>query len=297
MDVITAPPALPDRPHDANKVSAGRVLVVGGSRDMAGAPAMAGLGALRAGAGLVRVAVPESLQRAVASYAPEFTSAGLPEEPGGTLGESALETLGPMAQAWDVVVLGPGLGRSPGTGPLIRTFTSTVDRPLVLDADGLYAWNERVAELRARSAPTVLTPHEGEAARLLGSTSADIRADRRAAAARLAKESGAVVVLKGPDTIVTDGETLYVNPTGGPVLATGGTGDVLAGAAGALLAQAAAHAMTPFQATCIAVYVHGAAADHVAAGRDRGLLATELAGGIPDALAALRAGGDAGTSP
>lgn len=288
MDLRTDPPLLPDRPRDANKVTAGRVLVVGGSRDMAGAPAMAGLGALRAGAGLVRLAVPRGIQATVAGYRCETTTAGLPELETGALSAEAYPEMLALAEGWDAVVLGPGLGRDEQTGEAVRTFSQDVHGPTLLDADALFAWNLRLEQLSGREAPTVLTPHEGEAARLLGITSEEVRADRQAAAARMATAADAIVVLKGPGTVVTDGTQLFVNQTGGPALATGGTGDVLAGVIGAFVALGTQTDLDAFGAACLGVHVHGAAADAVAGERDRGMLATELAGGIPDVLAALR---------
>jgi NAD(P)H-hydrate epimerase len=288
MRRVKDPPRLPARPKDANKVTVGCVLVVGGSPELVGAPAMAGLGALRAGAGLVKVAVPNGIQPTVAGYRPETTTLGLPQTRGGVLGAAALPVLADRVRDWDAVVLGPGAGRTRATLGLIVRLALDAPRPLLLDADGLFAFNDRTALLRKRKAPTVITPHEGEAARLLGTTSADVRADRVAAAVKLATSCNAVVVLKGPGTLVTDGERLYRNASGGPVLASGGTGDVLAGIGGALLAQMDAHRHDAFQAACAAVFVHGDAADRVAGRRDRGFLATELADGVPDAIFALR---------
>lgn len=296
MKILTAPPPLPDRPLDANKVSAGRVVIVGGSRDMVGAPALAALGAHRAGAGLVRIAVPVSLQPLVAAFRPESTTAGLPEDAAGSVATSALAELLARTSGWDAVVLGPGIGRTPGTGEVVRTFPGEMSLPLVLDADGLFAFNGCVETLRSRKAPVVLTPHEGEAARLLGLTSAQVRAGRADAARTLAQASGAVVVLKGPGTLVCDGTRLYVNSSGGPALSTGGTGDVLAGVIGALLAQTAHTGFDAFEAACVGVHVHGAGADAVSQGRDRGLFASELAAGIPDALRALRSGSGSGAA-
>ena len=251
---------------------------------MSGAPALAGLGALRAGAGLVKVAVPGEIQSTVAGYRPELITQGLPQTRGGALGAGALPVLRTLVADWDAVVLGPGMGRAPSTLSLVRTFTREVDLPLVLDADALFAFRGDLARLKKRKAPTVLTPHEGEAARLSETTSDDIRSDRPAAAGALAEASNAVIVLKGPGTLVTDGARLYRNTTGGPVLATGGSGDVLSGVIAALLASG----LDALGAGCAGAYVHGLAADKVAGRRDRGLLASELADGIPDALLALR---------
>jgi len=291
VERIDEPPFLPPRANDANKVTTGRVLVVGGSRSLAGAPAMAGLGALRAGAGLVKIAVPGSIQDLVAGFHPEATTTGLPENPEGGLGTAAIETLRTLVAGWDAVVLGPGAGRHAATLRVVREFALGAQRPLVMDADGLFAWNEQLEALRARSAPVVLTPHEGEAARLLGVTSEAVRTDREAAAMQIARSSGHVAVLKGPGTLVTDGTRMFRNRTGGPVLASGGTGDVLAGIAGAFLAQMETNGLDAFESACLAVHVHGAAADLLAQTIDRGVLATEIAAAVPRALAErVRAG-------
>jgi NAD(P)H-hydrate epimerase len=290
MERLTDPPRIPPRPNVANKVSAGRVLVVGGSLSLRGAPALAALGALRAGAGLVQVAVPEVVQDTVAGYRPETTTVGLPATPGGALGEAALAALRELAPTWDAVVLGPGAGRLKATLDLMRSFTLWVKRPLVLDADALFAFNGELAVLKERTHPTVITPHEGEAARLLGTTSDVVRLGREAALERLAIESGAVAVLKGPGTLVGDGMRIFQSDTGGPALATGGTGDVLAGVVGAFLARAERADIDAFTAACAAVHVHGASADAVAGGRRAGLLASELAAGIPDALREVEGG-------
>lgn len=282
------PPRVPARPTDANKVTVGRVLVVGGSPAMAGAPALAGLGALRGGAGLVRIAVPEGIQATVAGFWPEATTLGLPQTRAGALGRAALDAVRQLVNAWDAVVLGPGLGRNVSTQELVRSLVRSVTKPLVLDADALFALIDHGAEIAGREAPTVITPHEGEAARLLGTESEAVRADREAAVAELVAQTGAVAVLKGPGTLVCNGEEIYANDTGGPALATGGTGDVLAGLCAALLAGMAQHELSPFGCACAAVHAHGAAADAMAGDNDRGVLAGELAAGIPDALRALQ---------
>lgn len=287
MERIQIRPRLSPRANDTNKVTAGRVLVVGGSRNMAGAPALCGLAALRAGAGLVKIAVPGSIQPTVAGFRPEAVTAGLPELDSGGLGTTALETLLTLADEWDAIVVGPGAGRSPGTLKVMRRFAAVVDRPLVIDADGLFAWNERLEELTSRPEATVLTPHEGEAARLLGRSSADIRADREGVAQEIAERSGAIVVLKGPGTLVTDGDRLYENETGGPGLATAGTGDVLGGIIAALVAQRAASGQDVFEAAAAAVHVHGLAGDALSQTTDRGILASDIAHALPQALAQI----------
>jgi NAD(P)H-hydrate epimerase len=264
------------------------VLVVGGSRDLSGAPALVALGALRAGAGLVRVAVPRSVQGIVAGHRMEALTAGLEEDDDGALVPAALERIRALAEEADVVAIGPGAGRAPGTRRLLRSVVTDVRRPMVVDADALFAWNEDLAALGSRREATVLTPHEGEAARLLGTTAEAIRKDRDGSARRLVQAAagrGAVVaVLKGNRTIVTDGERTHRNETGGPVLASGGTGDVLCGIVAALMASPEIEA---YEATCIGVWAHGQAALRVASGRDRGILASEVADALPAVLATL----------
>ena len=279
------------RPRGAHKASVGRVLVVGGSRDLTGAPWLSGRGALEAGAGLVRVAVPAGVQRVVAGYGPDLLTAGLVEARDGGLAAGARARVRTLAAAADAVVLGPGAGRSAGTQRLLRTLTLDLALPLVLDADALFAWDGRAAGLASRQAPTVLTPHEGEAARLLGLTPEDVRRDRRGSLAELVRVSGAVVVLKGPGTLVSDGRRVYRCPHGGPVLATGGTGDVLAGVVAALLAEAArAGREDAFTAAATAVEWHARAGDLCARclGRTRGAPASALPSFLAPALSAWR---------
>jgi NAD(P)H-hydrate epimerase len=254
---------------------------------MAGAPALAALGALRAGAGLVRVAVPRGIQPAVAGFRPEATTLGLPEGRDGLLDRAATRVVLAEAEAWDAVVVGPGAGRSANASRVLRVLTSAMPRPLVLDADGLFAWNGRPKALAARAAETVLTPHAGEAARLLRTASREVEADRAAAARAIAEATGGVVVLKGPGTLVCDGERLWQDRSGGPVLASGGTGDLLAGMIGALLANARASGWDAFDAACAAVHVHSLAARFAARGADRGVLASDVADEVPQALATL----------
>ncbi|MBL9087931.1 MAG: NAD(P)H-hydrate dehydratase [Planctomycetia bacterium] len=279
-------PPLPPRPADAHKASVGRVLIVGGSMGMAGAPALAARGALRAGAGLVTVAVPRPVQAIVAGFLPEAMTVGLPCDGEGVLDASADEALRPHLERVHVVVVGPGLGRAPAVEDFVLTLARVVERPLVLDADALYALRGRLAELAARRAPTVLTPHEGEAAQLLGEKPGGAAAPREAWARRIAEAARGIAVLKGPGTLVCDGPRCVRNTTGGPVLATGGTGDVLAGVVAAMLAGLPATGGDAFGAACLAVHVHGRAGDRCAAVRgDRGTLASEVADEVPHAIA------------
>jgi NAD(P)H-hydrate epimerase len=278
---------LPARPRAGHKGSFGHVLVIAGSQGKAGAAALSALGAARSGAGLVTIACPESTNDVLQAKLTEVMTAPVPELASHAFGSQAEKPVLELAAARDVAALGPGIGRAEETRAFVRHVTRALASPLVLDADGLVAFADALAELRARSAPTVLTPHPGEAALLLGATPAEVNRDRPAAARRLAAESGAVVVLKGAATLVAEPDgTLLVNPSGGPALASGGTGDVLTGVIAGLLAQG----LAARDAAALGVYVHGAAADLLAERRfAAGVLAGEVADALPDALRALAA--------
>jgi NAD(P)H-hydrate epimerase len=259
--------------------------VAGASRGKAGAAALAARGAARAGAGLVTIACPRGQSAVLQRASLEAMTAPLAESPRGGFSRAAEPELVALARERSALVLGPGGGRDAEALAALRAFALAAPGPLVLDADGLVAFADGIDALRERRAESVLTPHPGEAAQLLGTTPAAINAARPAFGRELAKRSGAVVVLKGAGTVIASPEgRLAVNPTGGPVLGTGGTGDVLAGVLGALLAQRVA----PFEAACLAAFVHGAAGDLVAARRGaRGALASEIADALPDVLRSL----------
>jgi NAD(P)H-hydrate epimerase len=232
---ITFPPRL----RDANKGDFGHVLVIAGSVGKSGAAALAGMAALRTGAGLVTVASPKSVQPLVAGFAPELMTEPLPETAEGTIAAAAAEKIEKLLEGKSVVVLGPGLSRNPETTELARKLVARCPLPLVLDADGLNAFAGHHAELKSAASPfRVLTPHPGEAARLMGSSTKEIQADRLETARRIASETGSCVVLKGSRTIIAgaSGET-WINTTGNPALAKGGSGDVLSGMIGAALAR------------------------------------------------------------
>jgi NAD(P)H-hydrate epimerase len=273
---------LPARTATSTKFTSGTVVVVGGSTGLTGAPTMATLAAQRAGAGYVTVAGPASLELAFATRLLEAMFAGLPEA-GGHLDTDALEAVLARCERASAVVVGPGLGRSPGTQALVRTLVEQVELPLVLDADGLNALGTDFAtSLRRRDAGTVLTPHAGELGRLLGVASADVDRARLDHARRAAREAGAIVVLKGDDTLVAmpDGR-VAVSAGGAPGLATAGTGDVLAGVVGALLARGA----DPDHAVCAAVHAHRRAGR--LAGLQHGdehVIASDVIAALPRAL-------------
>lgn len=277
---------LPLRPADGHKGRFGHVLVAAGSRGKTGAAALAAEGAARAGAGLVTIACPESANAMLQVSCREAMTAPLVESGAGELDSSAADAILELAGERDTLALGPGLGRGAAPRELARRVVRGARVPLVVDADALMAFAGEAEALRERAVPAVLTPHPGEAGALLGSNPAALNRDRVGAALRLAELTGAVVVLKGAATVVADsGGRVRVNPTGGPLLATGGTGDVLTGVVAALLAQG----LEPFAAASAGVFLHGAAGDRLARELGRaGALASDVARALPAAAEALR---------
>jgi hydroxyethylthiazole kinase-like uncharacterized protein yjeF len=238
--------AFPSRPREANKGTFGHVVVIAGSLGKAGAAFLAGIAALRTGAGLVTVACPKSIQATVAGFAPELMTEGLPETSEGSIAIAANGKVDQLLSGKDAVVLGPGLSRNQEAAEFVRQLVARCPLPLVLDADGLNAFDGHYSELKPRgeTAPfRVMTPHPGEAARLLSVSGKEIQADRLEMARRLSRETGFCALLKGSRTIVAgfSGET-WINMTGNPALAKGGSGDVLSGMIAAALARHAASA-------------------------------------------------------
>jgi ADP-dependent NAD(P)H-hydrate dehydratase len=281
LHTVTDVPSLPPRPVDANKGTFGRVLVVAGSRGMSGAAVLCASAALRGGAGLVRLAVPEGILSIVAAANPCYTTAPLPQDVHGRLSAAALPELLELLHGNSVAELGPGLGQSAELGDMLAFVLEQTTEPLVFDADALNMLAGRLGALRKHHGPMVLTPHPGEFARLLGCDIPTVQARRQELAADFARTHGVVVVLKGHGTVVTDGQRVYVNATGNPGMATGGTGDVLGGLIAALLGQK----LEPFAAAQLGVYLHGLAGDLA---RDRlgqaSLIATDLLDFLPQAF-------------
>ncbi len=277
---------VPHRAHDSTKFAAGALLVCGGSTGLTGAPSMAAEAAMRAGAGYVTALVPASLNIVFEQRLLEVMSVPLPDK-GGTLTQPALEVALERTARADALVLGPGLGRTPGTFKLVRRLAAAVTIPLLLDADGLNAHEGRLTQLAEREAATVLTPHAGELARLLETDSSEIAAHRLRCVRDAAARADAVVLLKGDDTIVAapDGRAA-VSRGGAPALATAGTGDVLSGVIGAFLSKG----MDPFHAACAGVFVHARAGRMAAR-----TIGTEgvIAGDVIALLPRARAGEDA----
>jgi ADP-dependent NAD(P)H-hydrate dehydratase / NAD(P)H-hydrate epimerase len=276
---------LPRRGARSTKFSSGQVTVAGGSRGLTGAVRMSSRAAIRAGAGYATVAVPADLEPIFEAGQPEVMSVGCPGGDGCLAPASAKPLLRAFERA-AAGVLGPGLGRDPGSVELAREVLPAIAAPLVLDADGLNAFAGELGRVAEREAPTVLSPHAGELGRLLGRDSEEIAAHRLSAAREAAAAAGAIVVLKGDDTIVTDGERVAVNAVAAPGLATAGTGDVLSGVIAALLARG----LEPFAAACAAVLAHARAGREAAAriGAAESVIAGDVIEAIP---AGLRPGG------
>ena len=243
---------LPDRQPQSHKGDFGKILLLCGSCGYTGAAALAAMGALRCGAGLVYLGVPESIYAIEAVKLTEPVVFPLPDA-GGMLSGDAVPQILDLLPPMDAVLIGPGLGQSPGTFEVLCAVLREAVCPVVVDADGINLLAGHRDILRGREAPTVLTPHEGEFAKLAG----PVGKDRMAAATALARDIGAVVVLKGHDTVITDGSAVYRNPTGNPGMAVGGSGDMLAGMITALIGQK----IPVTEAAAIGVWLHGAAGD------------------------------------
>jgi len=273
---------IPRRPRTAHKGDFGRILVIGGSSGMHGAPVLAAAAALRSGAGLVTVALPSSIYAAAGAAELRATWIPLPASRHGALEPSALPLLLAACGAADVVAVGPGLGSAPETRALLHELVPRIEQPLVLDADGLNAFAGAPAHIAGRRKTTVLTPHPGELRRLTGNEPGPDDEPRRLAAVDLAMRAGATVILKGHRSVVSNGLESHFNATGNPGMATGGAGDVLTGCAAALLAVVP----DALLAARVAAFAHGAAGDLAAAELGEiGVTATDLVAKLPAALA------------
>ncbi len=283
-------PLLPPRRKGSHKGDYGRVLIVAGSKGMTGAAVLAARAALKAGAGLVTVACPESERKYVACALPEAMTFGAACAGGAFSAAAASQLLKFAAEKKiDAFLIGPGLGSSKGARAFALKLLKTLRLPAVLDADALNALAAGPRGFEIAASPFILTPHPGEAARLLGKKVAD----RPAAAAALAALTGGVAVLKGQGTLVCGGKNILQNPTGGPALAKGGSGDVLAGLCAGFLAQAGLArgftADTAFHSAALAVYLHGLCGDLAAEKyTERCALAGELLDFLPAAIRSVR---------
>lgn len=264
---------LPDRNPWGHKGNFGKLLLLCGSRGYTGAAFFAAMGALRSGAGLVFLGVPESIYGIEAVKLNEPVIFPLPDA-GGRLGADAVPEILTRLPQMDAVLVGPGLGQSGGTLAVVRAVLEKAECPVVVDADGINVLSAHRDLLRGRKSPTILTPHDGEFARLGGV----IGEDRMSAAAALAEELGCVVLLKGHETCITDGTDGYLNPTGNPGMAVGGSGDVLAGVITALLGAG----LPPLEAAACGAWLHGAAGDRCAAELGQyGMLPTDMLSALP----------------
>ena len=275
-------PTLPDRPADSHKGDFGRALLIGGSRGMTGAIALSGMAALRGGAGLVTLAVPESVLDVVAALDPCYMTVSLPEHDDrrGQICAPARTKIQSLAEKSTCVAFGPGVGRSDGLDLLVAWLYEHLSQPLVIDADGLNGLANRPAHLAGPGGPRVLTPHPGEFQRLVG----EEKFDRDAAEEKsleLAREYNITIVLKGHRTFVTDGQRQYHNTTGNAGMATGGSGDVLTGLITALICQG----LAAFEAAQLGVYLHGLAGDLAADKLGQvGMIASDLIQFLPAAI-------------
>lgn len=266
-------PKLPERDAGGHKGSFGTALLIGGSRGMSGAIALAGMAALRGGCGLTFLACPQSVLPLVAVQEPAYLTIPLAEDASGRLAFSAYTALQEQLDRSTAVGLGPGLGQSAELDQLVARLYREVPQPLVVDADALNALSRQPDLLADHAGPRIFTPHPGEMARLVQTTVQDVQENREVIAREFAQANRLVLVLKGQHSIITDGSRLAVNTTGNNGMATGGTGDVLTGLLTSLLAQE----MAVYDAARVAVHVHGLAGDLAAAELGvRGLIASDL---------------------
>lgn len=287
-------PRLPKRSDNDHKGTFGTVLVIGGARGMFGAPALAGMAALRGGAGLVRIAVPDVCLETVASFHPAYTTIPLPCDGSGRISKAALEPIHRHVKQATVVALGPGLGQSDAVQFVVHDLWQSLTQPMVVDADGLNALGSSEKLLAHHAGPRIITPHPGEFVRLLDPQLAaglapalkDNTEQRNEAAIRMAKQADITVVLKGHHTCVTDGTRTTLNTTGNPGMATGGSGDVLTGLTAALWAQFHDNpALDPWQIARMAVHLHGRAGDLSASQLGQiPLLSTDILEALPAAF-------------
>ena len=285
MHLIETIPRLKPRAVDAHKGDFGKVCIIAGSIGMSGAAALAGRSALRAGAGLVRVATPKSVLPIVASIEPSFTTIPLPEDSAGRISAKAINTILDIVGENDALAFGPGIGTSNALRSVLQALLKQEQLRLVIDADGLNNLSgikDWPAKLKAK---LILTPHPGEMKRLWAGIFREPTtggpSDRQQQAAQLAQHTKTVVVLKGAGTVVSDGEKVYVNKTGNPGMATAGAGDVLTGVITALIGQG----LSDFDAAVLGVYVHGLAGDIAAEKLGQvSLMTTDIVEALPDAF-------------
>lgn len=276
LDKCSAKALIPQRNSWAHKGDFGKILLLCGSKGYTGAPVLAAMGALRTGAGLVYLGVPECIYAIEAIKLTEPVVFPLPDD-AVTFGADAVQAVAQKLEKMDAVLFGCGCGQSEGVHAILETLLTQFHGPLVLDADGINCLRRHKDVLRERTSPTILTPHDGEFSRMGGQLSED----RISCAANHAAELGAILLLKGHETVITDGENTYVNHTGNPGMAVGGSGDLLAGMIVSLLGQG----LPPLEAAACAAYFHGAAGDICANEMGQaGMLPTDMLNVLPRLL-------------
>ncbi|MFH1024341.1 MAG: NAD(P)H-hydrate dehydratase [Planctomycetota bacterium] len=279
IQIIPSPPALRRRPPDSHKGTYGHVFVLAGSAGMTGAAFLTTQSALRSGAGLVTLGVPRSLQPILASKLTCAITVALPESPRRTFSSHEKEETARMiANRYTCLAMGPGVSQDIDTKRLVLYLLQTVKLPTVLDADGINVLPQHPTLLHEIGHDVILTPHPGEMARLTGLTTEEIQKDRQGIALDFAKTFRTILVLKGHRTLVTDGEKLFINPTGNPGMATAGAGDVLTGMIAGLLVQG----YSPFDSAVLGVYLHGLAGDIARESKgEYALIATDILDCLP----------------
>jgi len=282
MNAITEPAKLPKRPIDAHKGTFGRILIIGGSLGMSGAPALTGRAALRAGAGLVRLAVPASILPIVAAIDPCYTTIPLPEDNDGCISDKAAAQMLSLAHEHDIIAFGPGASTAKGTRHCLNLLIAQPDLRIIIDADGLNCLAATPQWVEHKKASLTLTPHPGEMKQLWQNClRSPLPDDRTAQAAELAKHTNATVVLKGASTVVADPSHYYVNTTGNPGMATAGAGDILTGIVTALATQ---H-LSNFEAATLGTFLHGLAGDMAVRKLSQySLIATDIIDALPEAF-------------
>ena len=277
---VTDLPALPIRPDDGHKGTFGRAMLIGGSVGMSGSIALSGMAALRSGAGLVYLAVPQPILPIVAGFDPSYLTVSLHADDRGQISEESLHVIEGKLLGMDVCAVGPGLGTSYELDQIVGQLYRNQHLPVVLDADALNCLANMRDVLPDHSGPRILTPHPGEFARLIDVEIKQVQQNREELSVEFAMKNQLVLVLKGPETIVTDGDQVYVNTTGNSGMGTGGTGDVLTGIIVALVGQG----MSLFEAAQLGVYVHGLSGDLCAQELTKfGLIASDMLRFLPRA--------------
>jgi NAD(P)H-hydrate epimerase len=279
---------VPPRPEDGHKGTFGHLAIIAGARGFTGAPRLAALAACRAGTGLVSIGAPDAVADLINLGVMEAMCHALPSTDAGAIAHAAVQPALKFVATKSAVALGPGITQQPETMQFVLDFVRANGKPIVIDADGLNALATSPKTIAAIAAPCVLTPHPGEMARLTGLDTATVQGSREETAAKFAAEHGCSLVLKGYRTLVAQSDgSLFINVTGSVALASGGTGDVLTGIIGSLLAQG----LTPLDAARLGVFVHGLAGDLAAQEKSpRGLIASDVIHALPKAWRVLEEG-------